>query len=183
MFCIKCGSPLREGQKFCENCGAPVPQAKTEAQQPFGEQQAYTAQQPFAAPNPAPNDGRAHAVLDCTLKLAIIRFFRNYAEFNGRATRSEYWWAFLFDWAVMVVFGWIGQRFPIVQGIVALAMLLPGLSLFVRREHDIGRRWTRLFVGFIPVVGAILLIVDMATRSEGANRFGPEPLHVSQVSG
>ena len=217
MFCVNCGSPLKDGQKFCENCGTPVPQAKAEPQQaqwqggaavqeapaPEVQQAPSPIQEPWPEAPHAPQaptvtfvqptqqapgsasgmDGkRARSVLNCGVKLAITRFFQNYAEFNGRASRSEYWWAFLMNWAIAIVAGWLGKVVSVIPALAALALLVPGLAVFVRREHDIGRRWTRIFVGLIPLVGVILLLIDMLKPSEGANRFGPAPIDASQLT-
>lgn len=205
MFCTNCGSPLREGQKFCENCGAPVPQAQQAAVQTApqvqapvypvrpnaydntgysaGPGQAYSGQaysgQTYAAPSA--NDKRARSITGCGAKFAILRFFHQYCEFSGRSSRSEYWWPFLMNWAISIVAGWLGKVSASVPTIVFLALLLPGLGVFVRREHDIGRRWTRIFVALIPVVGVIMLLVDMVKPGEGPNRFGPAPVPYSEV--
>ena len=209
MFCTNCGSSLREGQKFCENCGAPVaqqaavqamPQTQAAVQaEPQVQPPVYAAEPPvYEGPdyensyengyarndtaytqNQTARSGgrrRARSVTGCGVKLAITRFFQNYCEFEGRSSRSEYWWPFLMNWAIGIVAGWLSKISPAISTIVFLALLLPGLGVFVRREHDIGRSWTRIFVVLIPIVGVILLLVDMLKPGEGANRYGPAPI-------
>ncbi|MCD8387177.1 MAG: DUF805 domain-containing protein [Bacteroidales bacterium] len=104
---------------------------------------------------------------------AIKRGFQNYINFNGRASRSEYWWWALFSFAVGIVAGWLGE---VVAGIATLALLLPGLAVAVRRLHDIGKGGGYIFMALIPVVGAIILLLWYCKPSEeGNNRFGAEP--------
>jgi hypothetical protein len=62
------------------------------------------------------------------------------------------------------------------QLVYALAVLLPGLAVFVRRLHDTGRSGWWFFIGLIPIVGAIILIVFLATEGDqGQNAYGPDP--------
>lgn len=127
-------------------------------QQPYG-QQGY--QQPFGQMPQAPAMGFFEAITKC---------FHNYANFNGRATRAEFWWWTLFSFLVGVAIGWL----PIIGWIVSIAMLIPGLAVAWRRLHDIGKAGGFYFIGWIPVVGWIFMIIWYCTKSEPFdNRFGP----------
>lgn len=110
---------------------------------------------------------------------AIKTCFSKYVNFNGRARRSEYWFFYLFTAIVSGVLSALGQAasfFSVLGYIAALALLLPSLAVCVRRLHDIGRRWTYIFMGLIPIAGAIILIVNLAKDSQpGDNQFGPNP--------
>ena len=68
---------------------------------------------------------------------AIKLFFVNYVNFDGRSTQSEYWWVVLFNFLVGLGVGWI----PVLGWLVSLGLLIPGLSLSVRRLHDTGKSW------------------------------------------
>lgn len=109
---------------------------------------------------------------------AVKSVFSQYVGFKGRARRSEYWWFVLFNVIVAVVISLIARLtgFTALSGIYSLAVLLPGLAVAVRRLHDIGKSgWFYLFA-FIPVVGAIILLVWFCKDSEpGANAYGPNP--------
>lgn len=100
---------------------------------------------------------------------AIELYFKNYVNFTGRASRSEYWWAFLFEVLVMLVTLWI----PVVGQLVTLALLLPSLSIAIRRLHDIGKAWYWYFMGLIPLAGFIIMIVLYCKESDGNNQWGP----------
>lgn len=109
---------------------------------------------------------------------AIKLFFVNYVNFSGRASKSEYWWGFLFQLIVLGVTTWI----PVVGQLVALGVFLPGLSLNIRRLHDIGKAWYYLLMGLIPLAGIIILIVYYCQDSDGDNQWGYATNHNSQVS-
>lgn len=100
---------------------------------------------------------------------AVKNFFVKAFDFNGRATRSEYWWAFLFNFLVSFVTGMIGG---VISGLVTLVFFIPGLSLGVRRLHDTGKSWVWMLLGLIPVLGVIILIVFYCQDSDGDNRWG-----------
>ena len=109
---------------------------------------------------------------------AVQTTFSQYALFSGRARRSQYWYFVLFYVIVLVVAaildGVLGT-YPLLYGLAALAMFLPNLSLTVRRLHDIGKSGWFVLIGFIPLVGAILLIVWACTDSVPDNQYGPNP--------
>ncbi len=105
---------------------------------------------------------------------------KNYCNFEGRASRSEYWWFCLFVFAlgvaIGIVFCWSQTAINVVSGIVDLALLLPCLGLAVRRLHDINKSGWWLLLAFIPVVGTIILIIWFCKESEPMpNVYGPVP--------
>lgn len=103
----------------------------------------------------------------------------NYCNFDGRSSRSEYWWyalaIFILSFVINLIFGQSNAGM-IVSGIVSLALLLPGLGLAVRRLHDIGKSGWWIFINLIPLVGWIIFIVWMAKESDMVpNQYGPVP--------
>jgi uncharacterized membrane protein YhaH (DUF805 family) len=122
---------------------------------------------------------------------AITSCFRRYADFNGRSARSEFWYFYLLNIGIGVVFGLLevivlamsgGQQnagsgvISILSDVVSFALVLPGLSVFVRRMHDTNRSGWWYFLA-LTIVGIIPLIIWAATRGTiGENRFGPDPL-------
>jgi uncharacterized membrane protein YhaH (DUF805 family) len=113
---------------------------------------------------------------------AIKSFFNNYANFKGRARRSEYWYALLFTFLVnlpLSVFGDAGpdgtdaNLFTALSLLWSLAVLIPSIAIAVRRLHDTGRRGTYLWFLLIPIVGAILVFIRLVEDSQPvANQFG-----------
>lgn len=109
---------------------------------------------------------------------AISTCFSKYLTFEGRARRSEYWYFMLFSWIVNLVAylcaSYTGYQF--IQSIVSLIMFIPGLTVSVRRLHDIGKAGTWYLVMFVPIVGFIVMLVWMTKDSEpGSNQYGSNP--------
>ena len=107
--------------------------------------------------------------------------FSKYATFSGRARRSEYWYFQLFNFITNVLLAVISY-FTFQNAIIfivllyGLVVLLPNIALVVRRLHDIGKSGWYYFVAFIPIVGAIWILVLLATDSEyGPNEYGLNP--------
>ena len=116
---------------------------------------------------------------------AIKSFFANYANFKGRARRSEFWYSYLFIVIVNFVLGLIlpGQVTEIsgiavslpspLVSLVSLAVLVPQLAITWRRLHDTNTSGGYFFMALIPLVGPILLIVKLATAGNpGPNQYG-----------
>ena len=105
----------------------------------------------------------------------------HYADFNGRARRSEYWYFTLVNACIGVVLALLQQitgwnLFAVLSGLVSLALLVPGLGLAWRRLHDIGKSGAWYFIIFAPIVGIILMLVWFCQDSQpGENQFGPNP--------
>lgn len=94
---------------------------------------------------------------------AIRVCFQKYADFNGRASRSEYWWFVLF----LVLAGLAASMInPIVSGLFTLGTLLPSTAAATRRLHDTGRSgWWQLIV-LVPLMGLIVILVFLAQESK-----------------
>lgn len=109
---------------------------------------------------------------------AVRTCFNKYADFSGRATRAEYWWWVLFNVIVSIVVGVVAGIIPhvgqFISYAVSLALLIPSLAVAWRRLHDMGRAGGWYFIGLIPLVGWIILIVWLCALSQPFdNRFGP----------
>jgi uncharacterized membrane protein YhaH (DUF805 family) len=118
---------------------------------------------------------------------AIKTCLNKYATISGRATRSEYWYFFLFLVIVNIVASVLDSTIfgdmPVLYLIATLALLVPSIAAGVRRLHDTDKAGWWLLVGLIPVIGTIVLIVFFCQRgSVGTNQFGPDPLQASITS-
>ena len=92
-----------------------------------------------------------------------LDMWKNYANFSGTTSVRGYWMAFLFNVIASTALGFI--PIPVVSYIYTLAALIPGLALTVRRLRDAGKSWTAIFLGLIPLVGSIILIVKLCRPS------------------
>ena len=92
-----------------------------------------------------------------------------YAQFDGRASRSEYWWFYLFTVLAGVAADTIGDT---VGNIASLALFLPSLALAARRLHDTGRSgWWFLLI--LTVIGIPVVLYWLVKASDaGANKYG-----------
>lgn len=114
--------------------------------------------------------------------------FKNYANFNGRARRAEYWYYTLMNIIILLplyllgvagmaseseLLGFLGIGSYV---ILALATFIPTLAVAVRRLHDTGKSGWFYLVGFIPLVGAIILLVWFFTDGNRfTNEYGEDP--------
>jgi uncharacterized membrane protein YhaH (DUF805 family) len=130
---------------------------------------------------------------------AFTRFWKKYATFNGRASRSEFWWWQLCYFIAALVFEVVffvvaipaasvsnngsiafSPAYFVVIGllwILSLATIIPTLAIAWRRLHDTNRSGGYYFIGFIPFVGGIILLVFLASASHpaGARFDRPTP--------
>ena len=131
-----------------------------------------------------------------------IKMFRNYATFTGRASRAEFWWAFLMNYIVTFVLQFITRFLSSIistigssnstvlalflalssalSSIYALIIFVPMLALRIRRLHDVDRSgWWIWFSG--TGIGAIILLIWYCkSGAEDTNLFGSDPNPIRQ---
>lgn len=104
---------------------------------------------------------------------------KKYADFSGRARRSEYWYYVLFliiALIVAMVIDMLLWETPILYMLVALGTFIPSIAVVVRRLHDTGRSGWWYFIALVPLVGSIVLLVFLCEDSKpGVNKWGPNP--------
>jgi uncharacterized membrane protein YhaH (DUF805 family) len=148
MKCSACGTDNLEVAQFCASCGVSFSEGTTGVRTRSGM---------------------------VSFPEAVTLGFKRYLVFTGRSARAEFWWWTLFVAVVALVFSLIS---PPIQWAFEIATLMPGISLGVRRLHDVNRSgwWMLLSLGFmffIPII--ILLIMAAVPGNKGANKYGPEP--------
>jgi uncharacterized membrane protein YhaH (DUF805 family) len=115
-----------------------------------------------------------------------IKVIQNYTNFKGRARRKEYWMFILINILITIALSYtdtiVHFNNPFVSGVsalqsvYALAVLMPGIAVFVRRMHNIGKSGFWFFIVFVPIIGWIWLIVLLTTEGKsGRNRYGSDP--------
>ena len=113
--------------------------------------------------------------------------WKRYAQFSGRSRRKELWMFVLFNMIVSAVL-YLGGIVAATQGsslstlffglyfVYVLAALVPGWAVGARRLHDIGKSGWWWLIAFVPLVGAIILIVFWVMEGQpGNNQYGPNP--------
>lgn len=151
----------------------------------------YAPQQQYAAP-PAGAVPLAAPLYGASLPDAVSRFFKKYATFSGRASRSEYWWWALVSGVVSMIlnFSMLAAGVPgakmaadgtsvpgpgyIIVLILAViwfaAVIVPSLALIVRRLHDANFSGWMALLGLVPFAGGIILIVFTVMESKPAGQ-------------
>jgi uncharacterized membrane protein YhaH (DUF805 family) len=108
---------------------------------------------------------------------------KKYAVFSGRASRSEYWWYMLFYLIVLAALlgvDAIASLFDVTSMFSSLfwiATLIPTIAVTVRRLHDLNMSGWTAMVMFLPILALLVFPFWFARKgTDGANRFGPDPL-------
>lgn len=110
---------------------------------------------------------------------AVKTCLSNYANFQGRALRSEFWWFYLFSVVIQLVFyalaAIISPTLGIVGIIAGLALIVPTFAVGCRRLHDRDMSgWLQLII-IIPLAFIVLIIFWALKGTEGDNKYGAEP--------
>lgn len=119
---------------------------------------------------------------------AIKSYFRNYATFKGRASRSEFWYAALFTFLVSLAIDivspghrsmmgdWEYMESSALSNLWSLGTLVPTLAISWRRLHDVDKSGKYFFWILLPLVGAIMLLVQYVKAGTiGSNQYGDQP--------
>lgn len=127
---------------------------------------------------------------------SIQTCFAKFVTWQGRASRSEYWYFVLFTIlcyvGASIVDNLLGTAFKFpnpetgleqsigygyAYALVGLGLFLPGLSVLVRRLHDTDRSGWYYWIVLIPLIGGIILLVWFCSRgTQGSNSYGADPL-------
>jgi len=122
------------------------------------------------------------------MEKALECFTKKYADFSGRASRSEYWFFILFftiGFLMLVLIDFFmgtynnKMHMGLLSSVFYLAVIIPYLSVKVRRLHDVDKSGWWLLINLIPIIGGIWLFILYCTKgTDGENRFGSDPLQV-----
>lgn len=117
-----------------------------------------------------------------------LSVLKNYAVFSGRARRSEFWYFVLFNLIFSIISGILDSivgikvtpyHLGLINLIYALAVFIPGIAVTARRLQDTGKSGWMMLIVFIPIVGAIWLLILMCLDSNsGDNEYGPNPKNI-----
>ena len=153
MFCSQCGLELDDAAKFCSGCGNQTSTGKSE------KKTANTRKSSAST--------ILYQAKSMTFAEAIGACYSKFFEFSGRASRSEYWWFYLFTllltWGAKLVatvtmpVDETGVYASVILESVVLLATLPTFSAWVRRLHDIGKSgwnilWAFTIIGIIPLI-------------------------------
>ena len=169
MFCGKCGFANPDTNRFCVSCGGSIQLAET----PVGSVTPVQFAHPMSSIQQPMQGGTSSSLAPRKMSFgdSIKYCLTNYANFKGRASRSEYWFFYLF--AVLAYFV-AALLAPVLYYLVILALFVPSIAALTRRLHDTGRPGSTALFLLIPLVGAILVLVWLCTEGDKTpNKFGP----------
>ena len=100
-----------------------------------------------------------------------LKVLKQYADFNGRSRRKEYWMFALFNFLISFVIGFIGgiMEFTLLGTIYSLAVFIPSIAVAVRRMHDVGKS------GWFILIPIYNLILACTNGESGENKYGTDP--------
>jgi uncharacterized membrane protein YhaH (DUF805 family) len=100
-----------------------------------------------------------------------LNVWKNFANFSGRARRSEYWYFVLFNAIIYIIVTQVGTLidFYFLGAIYYLVVLIPTLAVGVRRMHDVGKS------GWFLLIPIYNLILAVSAGDNGANKYGADP--------
>ncbi len=123
-----------------------------------------------------------------------IHTLKNYANFSGRARRSEFWYFILFNFIVIFLLGVVNELLDMLSGdqnaanmsvaspfgfiflLYFMFVLIPYLAVLVRRLHDVNRSGWYILFWLVPLIGPFIILILLITDSmPGENRYGPNP--------
>lgn len=154
VFCRDCGKEIHETNPTCPHCGAP-------------QNLSHDQRKNLSMVNKDSEGG---------LWFYYLKVLKNYAVFNGRARRKEFW---LFLLGHSIVFSLLfflfrsttisDQGFNVIESIYIIATSIPYTAVCVRRLHDTNRSgWWLL----LPIINLFFFCIE---GQEAENRFGPNP--------
>ena len=161
--CARCERPLKESA---------VKVANSSAYSPYSEEQDFD---------------ESDNIENLSLWGYYSKCFKNYATFDGRARRKEYWGFSLFNVIISFVLsfagGFISGAMGDYTGTIGTVLyymywfivFVPSLAVLVRRFHDIGRSGLNWLWFFVPIIGWIIILIYACTDSTEENQYGPNP--------
>ena len=100
-----------------------------------------------------------------------LRVLQNYAVFNGRARRKEYWMFVLFNMIISFLFGFLDGFLGLgyLSSIYSLIVFIPSIAVMIRRVHEVGKS------GWFCLIPIYNLILALTPGDEGENKYGSDP--------
>ncbi len=122
-----------------------------------------------------------------------LKVLKEYANFDGRARRKEYWMFSLFHIIIIIALVSIGAAlsngeefsmpFMVILVLYFLGTIIPTIAVTVRRLHDIGKKGSWFFIQCIPYIGGFwMLVLTCRDSITGPNEYGQNPKGIGNDS-
>jgi uncharacterized membrane protein YhaH (DUF805 family) len=109
----------------------------------------------------------------------FIGALKKYADFNGRASRKEFWMYILFYMVINIILSVLGL--DVISMIFGLMLFVPSIRVGARRLHDIGRSGWWQLIYLVPLIGLIVMIFFLAQDGHDENDYGVNPKSAASV--
>ena len=163
-FCENCGRNLASDAMFCTTCGAQG--GRVAAAATLGAVRGYPQSAMYTAPN------------EMGFGAAIRSSMRKYAKFQGRASKAEFWYFYMFVALIGLIFLLLPSPDPIpawllilniIITLIVIVLALPELAVSVRRMHDVGKS------GWYCLIPFYFLVLAGKPSQPGVNKYGEMP--------
>ncbi len=114
-----------------------------------------------------------------------LKVMKHYSDFNGRASREEYWMFVLFNFLISLLFFLIDILLGTMNNILfvgilssfySIGVMVPSWAVTVRRLHDVGKSGFFILIEFVPIIGSFWLLLTLIKNGdEGSNIYGENP--------
>lgn len=164
--CDECGRVIDINAKRCSYCGCPVEttfhdsnSATVPSNAPITAAITTSAQASYH--NAASPDVDSNSTQSVRFGEAVRNYYLNYLNFKGKSTRSEFWWAFLYQLLISCIISVLTLCIPyagFLSIVFTLTHEIPYLALTARRLHDVGKPTSCLLFFFLPIAGPFVVI-------------------------
>ena len=101
---------------------------------------------------------------------AYKHFWTKAFDFKGVSTRSQFWWSYLATTIIYILLSfitgigavineWLGALLGIVFGLFGLGIIIPSISICIRRTNDAGKGWAWIFINLVPLGGIYYIVL------------------------
>ena len=178
-YCTECGSENEDDARYCGDCGKDVSGSTSRAAR-------------YEPPSPGNEDNWKLPMTETGTGDGMtfgyyLEGLRRYADFEGRASRAEFWWFILVFYGIQiagavasVALGMFSSALELLLTVMlfvhGLGLFLPQLAVTARRLHDTGRSGWWILISLVPFVGWIPLLIFLVLPSHaGPNEYGRGP--------
>jgi len=177
-----CGTQNIFGAKNCKSCGASLVSGMAEvtlSAPPKPHQAPVQQSSNLSTENITINDSNVNPITDGELAFipyttnAQFNFFikglRRSFDFKTRASRPELWYFILFQILILI---FLSILWPSLADLAIILLLIPSISVSIRRLHDTGRVWSWILLSIIPIAGFVLIYWLASAGQPEDNEWG-----------
>ena len=111
-----------------------------------------------------------------------VKYWKNFVNYEGRATRKEYWMPVLFNFIISIILNMLSSAINVdsvvsLSGIFSIVVFIPNLTIFIRRMHDINKSGWNILWTLLPIIGWIIMFVYLCKETvDEDNRYSKDEI-------